>query len=163
MRQLYDFRAAKIETTRRLDQLHVTWVAPHAKVICKKPLRRKFKDMAIEAWCDELPDKLAMEMRTYLSSFQVHRILPRSLGGRNYNNLVLIEPKLHTQLHKIIDKQTLGMETGETRLIQLPVYDGWVWGVPKNFHHNPNLDQGIAPTNPRRSKRAAFSEPKYGS
>jgi hypothetical protein len=62
------------------------------------------------------------------SYFQIHHILPLSLGGSNdWNNLSLVDPTLHILIHDFIDAQTEHLKVGEETKIKLPMYEGAVW------------------------------------
>ena len=75
-----------------------------------KPDKRLFFALAVSEACDynraqSLPRK-EIDILRKLASFEIHHIVPLSLGGTNsLDNLALVEPKLHKQIHRIIESQ----------------------------------------------------------
>ena len=80
-------------------------------------LRKEFRRLARqETWRDT-------------SNWEIHHVLPLSFGGNNAkSNLVFLPPDVHVAAHEEINLQTFGMEVGERRTIDLPVFRGLVWG-----------------------------------
>jgi 5-methylcytosine-specific restriction endonuclease McrA len=86
----------------------------------KGALKRDFRTAAILA---TTPVPLDVD------DYEVHHIVPVSLGGTNdYDNLALVYPFVHRQLHKYLSAQTVGMEKGDSRNLIVPYYQGKVWG-----------------------------------
>ncbi len=62
----------------------------------------------------------------------VHHVIPLSLGGNN-DQLALCAPLWHIAIHHTIALQTRGMKVGETRLVDIPLLGGSVWGLTREF------------------------------
>lgn len=98
-----------------------------------KELSKDFKSHAVQeliAWykIDGDPDKDVLPLD--LHKFQTHHVLPRKFGGPNtFENMALVHPDLHRQIHFLIDRQTEWIKPNERREIQIPVKFGVVWGL----------------------------------
>lgn len=85
-----------------------------------KPDKRLFFALAVSEACDynrsqSLPRK-EIEILRKLASFEIHHIAPLSLGGTNsFDNLALVEPKLHKQIHRIIESQENALTNRQLR------------------------------------------------
>lgn len=58
------------------------------------------------------------------NKFTVHHVVPLSYGGSNdFSNLILVEKKLHNNLHKFIyDAYLSGKQVGEEFLLSIPEF-----------------------------------------
>jgi len=100
-------------------------------------LRHAFREAALKT----VSKKLAAQIAALPSLWDIHHVVPLSLGS-SHKNLVLIYKPLHTAIHLFIDKQTQGMLVGESRTIRIPVRfgPGLVWFMrntekPKILHY----------------------------
>ncbi len=60
--------------------------------------------------------------------YTVHHKMPRHGGGGNdIDNLILMPPKIHKEIHEAIDVQILHMSTGDSRMVDLPMPDGVIY------------------------------------
>ncbi|MCB9978308.1 MAG: HNH endonuclease [Rhodospirillales bacterium] len=92
--------------------------------------KSRFAEQAIESLSDFFHKSARRTVIEYCLSFQVHHIMPISLGGNNEEeNLALVEPSLHRRIHEYITRQTSGMEMGEERPILLPFSAERIWGM----------------------------------
>lgn len=95
--------------------------------------RNEFRAKAIETYVTQLPMPLRVEAQKLLMRhwYEIHHIVPRMLGGTNdISNLALVQRMDHDRAHEMIDRQTKGMQPGETREINLPwdpIGPGNVW------------------------------------
>ena len=63
-----------------------------------------------------------------LYTYQVHHIVPISLGGtNNIRNLALVEPNVHHEIHRSIGWEISGLQRGERRTVRLPIRAGLIW------------------------------------
>jgi hypothetical protein len=63
-----------------------------------------------------------------LGYYQMHHIIPLSLGGENtLNNIALVGKSLHKSIHKQINFQTVSLEIGKRRSIIIPAFNGAIW------------------------------------
>lgn len=100
----------------------------HTRKLLSKKDKRAFFALAVAEVCrnhkDDLPDKLNL-----ISGFQIHHIVPLGLGGDNsHKNLALVEPKLHSRIHRIIEQQPK-LKKQRTAMLKIPRMDGMVWGL----------------------------------
>jgi hypothetical protein len=102
-------------------------------------LRHAFRELAIELEAIKyVPEDRAI-IREALKGFHVHHILPRSLGGVDIlENLVLIEPNLHSTVHTLISERAKDAlkEDPERPVISLPIPRGKVWGFERESVHH---------------------------
>jgi len=65
-----------------------------------------------------------------LSPLEVHHVLPVQYGGSNcVKNMVLLPRIDHQAAHDEIEMQTYGMDYGERRVIELPFFQHFTWGL----------------------------------
>lgn len=95
----------------------------------KKTNKRNFFALAVAEVCDNVSKKERAFALKKLSSFEIHHIVPLSLGGTNkFDNLALVEPTLHAYVHRLIDNQ--GPIRGDSgQVIRIPKLPGLVWGL----------------------------------
>ena len=106
---------------------------PKPKEVFNSPSRAAFRASATELYVSRLPEKMRVEAQMLLERhwFEIHHIVPRAFGGSNdLSNLALVQRVDHDRAHEQIDRNTRGMEPGESREINLPWDDvgpGHVW------------------------------------
>lgn len=73
-------------------------------------------------------NELTRRQRKNHSHFQLHHIMPISLGGNNdITNIVLCEPNLHLAIHQFIDAQEKPFR-GNKRHLSIPCqFVGTIW------------------------------------
>jgi hypothetical protein len=91
-----------------------------------RPLAWAFRHAALET----LPDNVREKVSADGGFWQIHHIVPLSLGGSN-GFMALVPDPLHVLIHKFITHQTASLEVGMTRFITLPWREGLVW--PMSF------------------------------
>lgn len=123
--------AELVTDTRKLVTVEVILLPPEEKAVVPRSLRDEFKEFAIAMACHGHNQRNRQFIRAKLDRYQVHHVVPRSLGGQHYGNLALVEPVLHTLIHHQINGEIKGMAVGDTRLIVVPRYQGPVWGMNK--------------------------------
>ncbi len=101
--------------------------------------RKKFTEEQRWAFRLFVAKKLGINVKK-LSKYEIHHIVPISLGGTHaYDNLCMIGKKKHKSLHKYIKRQVENLAEGQRATIEIPVPKApYVWNL-EDFIDDKNI------------------------
>lgn len=93
----------------------------------KRQSKGAFSGLPADEICIAQNLKDQIQLAFARAAFEVHHVIPLSLGGNNDpGNLVLVERVLHQKIHDKI-KSYPKMKRGKPATIGIPIYPGKIW------------------------------------